>query len=215
MIYTHSVLLSLICVGVKFLQCSADIAIQMDSLNETLRYSDILFSADTIGNNGVIQVPGVGEYCTNYRYGPLTSNWYGAGNPLPSCYLCFDGQKKCPWNCNSGCFSVYQNVYVTGKGHHSISYCSDGCLHKSDCTSIPNGYFTGNGTIVGDSTSCPFQCNTGYTKYESSCVYEPVTCSQGQYVKNNVCTPCQTCANGYWLDGCTGSNPGTCTACNN
>ena len=215
MIYTHSVLLLLICVGVQFLQCSADIVIQTDSFDENLKEVDTMFSSDTVGNNGLIQVLGVGEYCTNYRDGPLASNFYGSSSVLPSCYFCLNGNRMCPWNCNSGCLAVYQNVYRDGYGFHSISYCSAGCLHKSDCTSIPNGYFTGNGTIVGGPTSCPFECNVGYTKSVSSCVFQPVTCSLNQYVVNNVCTPCRTCTNGYWLDGCTGSNPGTCTLCNN
>ncbi len=47
----------------------------------------LLCSAAAGGNNGVIQILDVGEYCTNFHH-RSTSNWYGASGPIPTCFFC-------------------------------------------------------------------------------------------------------------------------------
>jgi hypothetical protein len=170
-----------------------------------------------IGNNGVIQTIGVGQYCTNYFNGLNDeSRLPDPCNPCDfECGFCHQGESaRCPWNCNNGCTSsVYYYDPDSGEDVYS-TICSAGCVSAASCTPIANGEFTGIGT-VGDSTSCDFRCNAGYTKTGRSCVAGGVTCPNGQYNLKGVCTACRTCTNGYYLSGCTGSNAGDCIACTN
>ena len=166
-----------------------------------------------IGNNGVIQTIGVGQYCTNYFNGFVDklSNYREDTCEVCDyeCGFCYSGEvQNCPWNCHAGCEMPYDI------GNWYKVTCSAGCVSMASCTPITNGEFTGIGT-VGDSTSCDFRCNSGYTKTGRSCVAGGLTCPDGQYNLNGVCTACRTCTTGNYLSGCTGSNAGDCLACTN
>ena len=135
--------------------------------------------------------------------------------PSSQCRACFDGPERvCPWNCNAGC-TVVDNGYDYSYSLFKALYtCEAGCIYTDVCFQIDNGYFTGSGANVGYHMSCPFDCNSGYVKVENSCVSD-VPCAGGMYKPGGECIPCPFCQNGYWLDGCTGTNAGVCKECTN
>lgn len=165
------------------------------------------------GWDGTIQYPGTGEYCQYYHQ--LREFEINDYTPSSSCRPCWDGPElQCPWNCNVGCSGV-DNGYDSAYNVYKSSYtCVEGCMFTDLCFAIDNGYFTGSGATVGDPMSCPFDCNPGYTRVDFSCVLDTV-CLAGQYKVNGMCVPCPFCENGYWLDGCTGTNAGVCRECTN
>jgi hypothetical protein len=169
--------------------------------------------------NGYIQYPVTGEYCeTFYDVGSFqfTLDVNDCGTCEKQCAACKQHPfAKCPWNCHNGCEGIltYEDWFTSSEIYDYT--CNAGCVVKSACTPIANAQFTGSGITVGDSTSCPFTCNAGYTKTGSSCILNIVTCPEGQYNLNSACTPCRTCTNGYWLSGCAGSNAGDCLPCEN
>jgi hypothetical protein len=116
--------------------------------------------------------------------------------------------------------TTIENAHLTESGEGRITDCPFDCnggfVKSGDfCVLLPagpNAYFTGVGTIAGDSLSCPFDCSVGYTKSDYSCV---MACSNGNYFSNGGCVPCRTCTSGHWLNGCTAANAGDCIVCDN
>ena len=165
------------------------------------------------GYDGVVQSPGIGEYCVEY-FNKLTYN-IDDYSPSSQCRPCFDYyEKTCPWNCGSSCFMVSEEFLMEYYMFKTVFECLGGCLFTAECTAVDDGYFTSSGVTVGDASSCQFACNTGYSKSGSTCVSNSA-CGAGQYKLNGVCTQCRTCDNGFWLDGCTGTNSGVCLECTN
>ncbi len=122
------------------------------------------------GDNGVKQTPGIGEYCSNYYSGDSAIAILESTATTSSCLACF-GQtlQACAWNCGAYCGGTYSS-YLAWKSKNIFIYtCSAGCVSTASCTSKPNAFFTGIGT-VGDSNSCPFACNSGYVKSGASCI---------------------------------------------
>ena len=237
-----------------------------------LLVSELSVMTLAVGSNGVIQIVGVGEYCIGY-FDALQFTYRLDYATCQNCdglsVACF-GQvaEICPWNYDSGCVGLYIDSH---SDYEEYDYtCSAGCISKQGCTAKanayftgigtvgdsnscpfacnpgytrsgalcvgaaaptttaaitqplttpaptaqagPNAYFTGVGTIAGDSLSCPFDCSVGYTKSDYSCV---MACSNGNYFSNGGCVPCRTCTSGHWLNGCTAANAGDCIVCDN
>jgi hypothetical protein len=128
--------------------------------------------ANAAGNDGYIQTPGVGQYCSNF-FNALYDNLLMPYDCMEcgGCNFCWSGEyQKCPWRCYQGCDATYTDRdYYTGEDSF-YTKCSAGCVSTAGCTAISNGYFTGAGTVVGNPSSCPFACNAGYTKTGMSCV---------------------------------------------
>ena len=174
------------------------------------------------GYDGLVKIPGVGEYCFHsVNENPAELYPFFAdihNNACGACFPVLDPAFLCPWTCGAGVciLSADPNNLDIGLGE-AMGFCAGGCLCKGQCQEIPNGVLTGSGVMTGNgysfagSTSCPFACNAGFIKSASSCS----ACPPGQYAVNNTCIPCQACDSGYWIDGCTGPNPGVCTACTN
>jgi hypothetical protein len=80
------------------------------------------------------------------------------------------------------------------------------CLSVVNAT--PSGYYTGSG-VNGDSNSCPFACNAGYTAAGRSCY----PCAPGSYsgVSRSVC---QACNAGYYSEYAGASSCKNCSAGN-
>jgi hypothetical protein len=185
--------------------------------------------AQSIGDNGVQQYPDIGWYCSYYVQQRYEEAWF-APTTLPSCYQCFgyvgDNSRfnptyvagyttTCPWSCTSSfCSSIYSGKINSQPPPNQYMYsldCNAGCVRKTPCQAIENGYFTGRGGTASD--TCPFECNAGYLKQGYSCVG---TCSEGFYQLNGYCTECQKCAaNGLYKSGCSGSSAGDCIPCSN
>ena len=165
------------------------------------------------GWDGTIQYPGTGEYCVYYyQRQEFEINDY---NPSSECRPCWEGtEKACPWNCNAGCSGVDYGYDFATTWFKAVFTCVEGCTFSDACYAVDGGYFTGSGVTVKDPQSCPFACNAGYVQEGLACVSE-VVCLAGQYKVNGMCVPCSFCENGYWLDGCTGTDPGTCKECTN
>ena len=165
------------------------------------------------GFDGNIQYPGTGEYCT-YYYQMQSYEIYDY-SPSSECRACWDGpEKSCPWNCYAGCVVADNGYDYSYNLFKSLLTCAEGCMFTDACFAIDGGYFTGSGATVGDPMSCPFACHPGYVQVDFSCVPD-VACLAGQFKMDGTCIPCPACDNGYWLDGCTGTNSGTCKACTN
>jgi hypothetical protein len=174
-----------------------------------------------IGKNGVIQVPGVGQYCLEYfipKYptGPPT---YGGSYYLMvsdncwqdncdgTCGLCYNSPYQvCPWNCYEGCQGSYLNYYPQFEYTDYKFHCSSGCVAMANCAPVDNALF-----VAGD--NCPFQCNAGYTKSGNACV--KFACGSNQYLSNGVCTTCQPCGVGLYRKDCAGASEGSCAPCTN
>lgn len=125
------------------------------------------------GNNGVIQIPVSGEYCSNWYSGSSFEYklYYddSCQNCDEVCTSCFGGEhQECPWNCYDGCLGEYYSFVYDYEIYDAV--CKAGCVSSANCTAIANAYFTGSGTAIGNPNSCPFECNAGYTKSGSSCV---------------------------------------------
>ena len=133
---------------------------------------------DYDGYNGMIQVPGVGEYCFEWYAGFVDEFYFFfsdiKSNVCGACYPVIDPFLPCPWTCSSQRCLLTPDIYDPVGS--ATGFCSSGCLCKGRCQSIRNGYFTGNGTVRGKGVdftaglSCPFECNAGFIKSNYSCV---------------------------------------------
>jgi hypothetical protein len=96
--------------------------------------------------------------------------------------------------------------------------CSPGTFHSdTQCTPCPTGtYGTGYGlTNQAQCLACApgtYNSNTGKSS-SSSCIQ----CAEGTYSKNGAaaCDPWTMCPNGFYSDGSSKTNPGTCQECTN
>jgi hypothetical protein len=161
-----------------------------------------LCHVEAAGNNGRKQIPKTGEYCANYfdaysfRYDMLISQCQNCDGTCTACK--FKEDPICPWECYFGCSGSYIDFAFNPDREKYDYICSAGCVSTASCTPISDGYFTGAGTINGNSNSCPFNCNAGFTKSGLACV-----CPLGQYSLNGVCVACSSVTNGYF------TGPGT------
>jgi hypothetical protein len=165
------------------------------------------------GFDGVIQYPGAGEYCAYYYQG-YSFDIYDY-SPSSNCRPCFDStESMCPWNCGAGCSGVDNGYDYSYNLYKSYFTCVEGCMFSDLCFPMEGGYFTGSAVNVGDPTSCPFDCFPGFIKVDTSCM-PYIACPAGQYMLDGQCYQCRICDNGYWLEGCDGTNVGECRECTN
>jgi hypothetical protein len=165
-------------------------------------FSLVICDLQAAGNNGRIQIPGVGEYCANYYNARIYEDRFDVQSCVhcDGCRTCqFNRAPQCPWQCFSGCYGTWMgsvpNTWLT------LIYqveCKAGCVETLSCNPpIANASHTGPGAVNNDPNSCPFNCNAGL------------------YLSNGACVPCKTCDAGKWLQNCTGSDAGTCVSCTN
>ena len=172
--------------------------------------STIFSTSSTITENGQSIIYNQGNYNLNLTYEVPVNLFYIAFNPAKELVSYFTVSyswrfpcANCPANqyaygCNAAstgqCLPCPAGTYSSsGSTSCSPIVCSDNYyILNNVCTPCPTGYYSNSGSI--------FSCTA---------------CAQNNYVSNNVCIPCSTCFNGYYNQGCGGTNPGTCIACSN
>jgi hypothetical protein len=82
------------------------------------------------------------------------------------------------------------------------------------CTNGP-GNHTYTTTSEETQNACAWNCNPGFAGNMTVGTCSP--CPANTYTATpGICTSCpNTCSNGFYRSGCSGSSAGTCSACNN
>jgi hypothetical protein len=125
------------------------------------------------------------------------------------------------------CLWAYDSSYCPTPVYSGRKYatfqCLPGCLVATPCVNGANGTYlatpsTFDGVTDITPTSCPIQCNPGFTLQDNYCVPKAPCASCGNDYSAPgaaVCKPCRVCPTGSYLVGCNESSMGTCETCTN
>ena len=144
--------------------------------------------------------------------GEGTCNWIckrDPANQTDADYFCLESNTRI---CNGPCRPCDTSLKIitqrlntdelTGK---YITSCADKYGHAiGDCNSlhtISNAHYTGNSVrIVADQHACPWECNTGFQRFEDTCkkceTHSIIICQKGEMLM-----PCNE--GGYYCSSCT------------
>jgi hypothetical protein len=129
-----------------------------------------------------------------------------------------------PFYCRNAVANCVSNQYLQTFCTTGSLECVNGCITASPCTNGANGVFvpptsdTFDGVTDITPTSCPIQCNPGFTLQDNYCVPKAPCASCGNDYSAPgaaVCKPCRVCPTGSYLVGCNESSEGTCETCTN
>ena len=147
-----------------------------------------------------------------------------AGQPT-TVFEWLDTDEECAWQCTSsyvlwkgGC---YDCARTCAHGQYLDGEQCDECKSCTNTLPAANAAWTGAG-VLGNSTSCPWQCNDNFFLNNGVCVphsARPASCPQNQYwsagtpLFDGLCLPCATCVGMQLVQECLADADAQCAPC--